>query len=202
MELSKEWRDSLILEDGEQGDNWFIASRHLVPKQPVMFLKKLELTRAHILLTSWGLRKHQGEKNSTFCFLKITTPSPILLRHFALLRTEGLILSIPNWLFSASHPFLLKWFTGIQKRKPATSGFLLSFFPPSLQAHLDPFSFLSLPGLTILVFLSHPLLLRGPFSIGLQREAIPGLASDAKHYKILTQSQLLFGATFYEWEMQ
>lgn len=74
MELSKEWRDSLILEDEKQGDSWFIASRHLVPKQPVMLLKRLELTGAHILLSSRGLQKHQGEKNSTFCFFIITPP--------------------------------------------------------------------------------------------------------------------------------
>lgn len=64
----------------------------------------------------------------------------------------------PVGLFIASCRFLLKWFTGIQKRQLAASSFLFLF------SH----SPLPLP-----VFLNHPPLPRGSLPVSLQRETIP-----------------------------
>lgn len=142
-------------------DNWLVAGRHVVSKQPVMFLKRLELTGACIPLSSWvRALGTPGRRKQHMLFLP--NKSPILLSEtFCSPKDTGPASQTFQLALLASHPFLLKSFTEIQKRKQPHNFFMFFLSLHSFQPHLDSFSFLLLHCLHILVFLSHPLLLKG-----------------------------------------
>lgn len=124
-------------------DNWFIASRHVVSKQLVMFLKWLELTGAYIPLSSW-VRALETPGRGKQHILFLQNKSPILLSEtFCSPEDTGPAYQTFQWALLWLTPISIKMVSWDPEEETCHIK-LFIFFRPShlLQPRLDPFCFL------------------------------------------------------------